>query len=212
MTYPFVESPNRTPSPGRQIATIVIHTMEIAERKGAARSCAAWFARPDSQVSAHYCVDADEVVQCVREEDIAWHARGGNSSSIGVELAGAAGQDPIDWSDPYSAAVLRRAASLVAEVCARHGIPVRRIGPNALQGNARGITGHADVSLAFRKSDHWDPGPAFPWEGFLRLVREARAQAGARSRPDAAEPGRPRLRPGGADAPAEGEPGRRPAR
>jgi N-acetyl-anhydromuramyl-L-alanine amidase AmpD len=33
------------------------------------------------------------------------------------------------------------------------------------------VTGHADVSVAFRKSDHWDPGPDFPWARFLRLAR-----------------------------------------
>ena len=33
------------------------------------------------------------------------------------------------------------------------------------------MTGHADVSAAFRKSDHSAPGPDFPWSRFLRLAR-----------------------------------------
>ena len=44
----------------------------------------------------------------------------------------------------------------------------------------RGITGHAEVSKAYRKSDHWDPGPGFPVESFLDRVRrsgQARARA-----------------------------------
>jgi len=169
--YPFVESPHLTTADGRSIGVIVIHTMEIAERTGAAELCARWFENPASEVSAHYCVDADTVVQCVREEDIAWHARGGNANSIGIELAGFAGQRALGWNDAYSRAVVERAAGLTAEVCARHGIPFRRLRAADLVAGRRGITGHADVSAAFRKSDHWDPGPDFPWARFLRLAR-----------------------------------------
>ena len=92
VAYPFVESPNVTPATARRFDVVVMHTMEIAERKDAAEICARWFASPVSKVSAHYCVDADTVIQCVREKDIAWHARGGNTNSIGVELAGFARQ------------------------------------------------------------------------------------------------------------------------
>jgi N-acetyl-anhydromuramyl-L-alanine amidase AmpD len=194
--YPFVESPNITRSPGRSVRTVVIHTMEIAERDDAARACAAWFASPAAQVSAHYCVDRGSIVQCVREEDVAWHARGGNATSIGVELAGAAAQTPEQWADAYSAAVLRRAAGLVAALCVRHDIPVRRVAASGLRAGASGITGHADVSLAFGKSDHWDPGPGFPWDAFLRRVRAAQRRAGA-----PLGPGERRASGAGADGP-----------
>ena len=173
MAYPFVESPNVTPATGRRIDVVVMHTMEIAERKDAAEICARWFASPVSKVSAHYCVDADTVVQCVREKDIAWHARGGNTSSIDVELAGFARQRREDWADAYSSAVLGRAATLVADACRRRAIPVRWIVAADLAAGSRGITGHSEVSKAHRKSDHWDPGPGFPIERFLGLVRTA---------------------------------------
>lgn len=169
--YPLVESPHFTATRGRSIRVVVIHTMEIAERLDAAEACARWFASPSAQVSAHYCVDAEHVIQCVREEDVAWHARGGNGNSIGIELAGVAAQDAASWADPYSRAVIERAARLTAEVCARHGIPLRRLRAAGLVAGRSGITGHADVSAAFRKSDHWDPGPAFPWGRFVRLAR-----------------------------------------
>ncbi|HET8813194.1 MAG TPA: peptidoglycan recognition family protein [Gaiella sp.] len=184
MAYPFVESPNRTRAPGRAIGVVVIHTMEIAERPDAAEICARWFKTPVSRVSAHYCVDADSVIQCVREKDIAWHARGGNTNSIGVELAGFASQTRRDWADPYSAAVLDRAANLVADVCRRRRIPVRWVGADDLVAGRRGLTGHNEVSEAFEQSDHWDPGDGFPVEAFVDRVR-AREQALKRAKPPA---------------------------
>ena len=171
MAYPFVESPNMTPTTARKLDVVVMHTMEIAERKDAAEICARWFKTPVSKVSAHYCVDADTVIQCVREKDIAWHARGGNTTSIGVELAGFASQTGRDWADRYSAAVLERAASLVADICRRRRIPVRWLLAYDLLAGLRGLTGHDEVSEAFKQSDHWDPGDGFPVEAFVDRVR-----------------------------------------
>ena len=104
MPYRFVESPNKPETSGRTFAVVVMHTMEIAERPDAAMICARWFATGVSRVSAHDCVDAQTVIQCVREKDVAWHARGGNTHSIGVELAGFARQTTHDWEDAYSTA------------------------------------------------------------------------------------------------------------
>ena len=173
MAYPFVESPNFTPANGRAIGVVVMHTMEIAERPDAAEICARWFRTKVSQVSAHYCVDADSVIQCVEEKDIAWHARGGNTNSIGVELAGFASQTARDWKDPYSSGVLARASSLVADVCGRRRIPVRWLVADDLLAGRRGLTGHSEVSRAFERSDHWDPGDGFPVEAFLDSVRKS---------------------------------------
>jgi N-acetyl-anhydromuramyl-L-alanine amidase AmpD len=180
VAYPFVESPNVTHANGRPIDVVVMHTMEIAERPDAAQICARWFASRASEVSAHYCVDAGAVIQCVREKDIAWHARGGNAASIGVELAGFASQTRRDWRDDYSAEVLERAASLVAEICRRRRVPVRWLSADDLRAGRRGLTGHVDVSRAYGKSDHWDPGDGFPVEAFVdrvRALQQAQRQA-----------------------------------
>ena len=182
MVYPFVESPNVTHRSSRPIDVVVMHTMEIAERADAAAICARWFATPASQVSAHYCVDAGTVIQCVREHDIAWHARGGNTDSIGVELAGFASQTRRDWGDRYSTALLRRASTLVGDVSSRRTIPVRWLTEGDLVAGRSGITGHAEVSRAFKRSDHWDPGPGFPVERFLDDVRAAQQRARAAAR------------------------------
>jgi hypothetical protein len=70
--------------------------------------------------------------------------------------------------------MLGRAATLVADVCRRRVIPVRWLVASDLLAGRHGITGHVEVSKAYGKSDHWDPGPGFPVERFLGLVRAAR--------------------------------------
>jgi hypothetical protein len=54
---------------------------------------------------------------------------------------------------------------------------VRWLVAGDLVAGRRGITGHSEVSAAYGKSDHWDPGPGFPVERFLDRVRHAQ-QAG----------------------------------
>jgi N-acetyl-anhydromuramyl-L-alanine amidase AmpD len=176
VAYPFVESPNVTRTGGRRIDLVVLHTMEMAEDADAAENCAAWFRNPVARASAHYCVDADSIVRCVRDEDVAWHAPGANHDGIGIELAGRARQTRREWTDRYSGAVLIRAAGLTADLCRRHGIPPAWLHAADLKAGKRGLTTHAAVSEAFRRSTHSDPGRGFPFERFLASVRVALAR------------------------------------
>lgn len=170
----FVQAKNYTQGRKAPIGVIVLHTMEAAEHPATAENVAAWFAGANApQASAHYCVDSDSIVQCVHDEDTAWHAPGANHNGVGIEMAGYAKQDALGWSDAYSQAMLRRAALVAASVCRRYNVPVVRISAAELAAGKRGICGHIDVSTAFKRSTHYDPGPNFPWEQFLALVLEA---------------------------------------
>lgn len=161
-----------TPTEGREITLIVIHTMEVAETSTSARAVARGFARrpKDRAASAHYCIDAMEIVQCVRDQDVAWHAGGANRRSLGIEHAGYARQSEAEWADPYSTRMLELSASLVARRCHEHGIPVRRLNSAELKAGEKGIAGHADCVEAFGGS-HYDPGPHFPFDAYLKMVR-----------------------------------------
>ncbi len=173
----FNQAQNFTPQNGpRRVDLIVIHCMESQEKPDTAETVAAWFASEKApSASAHYCLDVDSIVQCVREQDIAWHAPGANAHGIGIELAGRAAQSEAEWLDMYGRTMLQRAAWLVADRCVFYGLPPVPISAPRLREYplARGITTHAAVSAAFRKSTHTDPGPHFPAEFFFEMVREA---------------------------------------
>jgi N-acetyl-anhydromuramyl-L-alanine amidase AmpD len=197
MGYPFVPSPHCTPTAGRRIDVVVIHSMEMDETVTTAEHCAGWFQNASAKVSAHYCVDAHSIVQCVREQDVAWHAPGANSDGIGIEHAGRAAQTSADWLDAYGQAMLALSAGLVAGVCGRHRIPVTWLLPADLLAGKRGLTSHNNVSQAFKRGSHWDPGPGFPVERYLRLISTQlakRAQGGVPPQPLKDDP--PTLRRG----------------
>jgi N-acetyl-anhydromuramyl-L-alanine amidase AmpD len=171
-TIPFVAARNFTRGRSNAIDVLVVHSMESPEKPDTAESVAAWFAGSTApQASAHYCIDADSIVQCVRDEDVAWHAPGANHNGLGFEHAGRAAQTAAEWNDAYSQAVLERSAELVAQKCVEHHIPAVWLRPADLLAGKRGITGHVDVSNAFKRSDHHDPGTSFPIEAYLARVR-----------------------------------------
>lgn len=172
-SIPFVKARNFTRSNRKSIDLIVLHSMESQEKPGTARRVADWFAGPTApQASAHFNVDAKEIVQCVRVEDVAWHAPGANANGIGIEHAGRAGQTAEEWADAYSMAMLERSVLLCAALCRRYDIPPVIVTPEALRLQGQGITTHAYVSQAFKKSTHWDPGPNFPLAWYVSRVAE----------------------------------------
>jgi N-acetyl-anhydromuramyl-L-alanine amidase AmpD len=173
LTIPFVQARNYTRGRSNSIDVIVIHTMESPEKPDTAESVAAWFAGSTApQASAHYCIDADSVVECVRDTDVAWHAPGANHNGIGIEHAGRAAQSAADWSDAYSMKLLDLSAGLVAQKCAKYDIPAVWLSAAQLRAGKRGITGHVQVSEAFKRTDHTDPGKSFPVEAYVARVRE----------------------------------------
>jgi N-acetyl-anhydromuramyl-L-alanine amidase AmpD len=170
---PFVVARNFTRASRDQVALLVLHSMESQEKPGTASRVADWFASPNApRASAHYCVDDQEVIRCVRDEDIAWCAPGANANGIHIEHAGRASQTPEQWSDGFSMAVLERSIRLAAALCRKWEIPPLIVTARGLLQAEHGITTHHAVTLAFRKSTHTDPGDHFPLVWYVDRVRE----------------------------------------
>lgn len=182
---PFVQARNYTKSTRLVVLGICIHTMEAPEGPKTAENVANWFATQPTNgalvngskfagASAHWNVDADSIVQSVREQDIAWHAGPVNNWSIGVEHAGYARQTTVEWLDVYNMAMLDRSANLTAEICRRWDIPVTRLSADDLRkGKKNGFFGHVDVTNGLTGGlGHQDPGNFFPWQMYLTMVAE----------------------------------------
>jgi N-acetyl-anhydromuramyl-L-alanine amidase AmpD len=170
--YPFIQAAHYTAGrSGTPIRLIVIHDMEAARTSTTAHNVAAWFAGASApQASAHYCVDRASVYQCVKDEDMAWHAPGANAQGIGVEHAGFATDTTAVWNADDE---LKISAQLVARLCKQYGLPVQFVDAAGLLAGDAGITTHVEVSQAWKKSNHTDPGPNFPMNDYLALVQAA---------------------------------------
>src|SRR5690606_18375290 len=120
--------------------------------------------------SAHFGVDNNSTVMYVPIDEVAWHAAGVNSFSVGIEQAATARQTAEQWADPYSSSMINtQTVPLVAWLCMTLGIPVRFVDAAGINRGEAGITTHHEVSKA-KKGTHWDPGPNYPLHEVLAKV------------------------------------------
>jgi N-acetylmuramoyl-L-alanine amidase CwlA len=173
MTYPFIEgSKKHQIGPQTTITRIVIHGTVSPCTVGDARNVARYFQSDTAGGLAHFVVDPGEIIQCCAEDIACWHAPP-NMDSLGVELCDPQSGDTARWGDAAHSAMLHLAATLVADLCHRHNVPVAYVNAAGLLAGQHGITEHADVSAAFHQSSHTDPGAGFPMAHFISLVKAA---------------------------------------
>lgn len=168
----FIQAKGYTPSVGRVVTMIVMHSMEDIDKPDTAEGVAAWFAGlrgPAPIASAHSCVDMDSIVLCVKPEDVAWGAQGGNACSFHIEQAGFAHYTREDWLSPEGSAMLTLSASHVRLACDHFGLPVapltqeevaalirdslirqRKIS-GTVSGHPGGISQHSNITQVWQK-------------------------------------------------------------
>lgn len=150
--------------------------MEAPEGPLTAENVARYFATTRTVASAHVNVDNNSAVRSVADSDTAYAAPGANADGLQLEIAGYARQTRAQWLDAYSQAALKQAAKVAADWCKKYNIPPVRLTRAELKAGKKGITQHVDVSAVYKRSDHHDPGPNFPWDYFLAAVKEELGQ------------------------------------
>lgn len=171
----YIPAKNFTRGRSTRPTLIVIHDMEAGEYSTTAENCAAYFAGANApRASAHYSCDNDSTVCSVQPDDTAWHTGHSptNNCGIGIEQAGYASQSPEDWADGYSTRMIEtQVGPLVRALCERYDIPVRFLDSLALKsGEFSGITSHREITFAFVKGGHTDPGPNYPWDRLFAAI------------------------------------------
>jgi peptidoglycan hydrolase-like protein with peptidoglycan-binding domain len=180
-TIPYVPARFHGSKPRKVLDHIVLHCMEAPEASTRAERCAENMAAlpPDLPKSKwksfHYAVDSDTVIQGVRDHLVAYAAPGANHNGLQIEHAGYARQTRDEWLDDFGRRMLWLSAQLVARKCRERDIPIQFVRAAELlaKPQRRGITTHHEVSLAFKRSNHHDPGPNFPMAWYLEQVHLA---------------------------------------
>jgi N-acetylmuramoyl-L-alanine amidase len=152
---------------------VVIHTTEGGSAYGNAVYCSY---RSDP-VSAHVFSDASENVGGVDTTDEAYGALYvPNGRGLQVEIAG---WSSWSWDQPEQIGAMRNAARWVAARMRELKMTPRWLTPAEIRdGAGRGMLTHADCTLYRNDGNtHTDPGPRFPREAFVAMVRQFMAPA-----------------------------------
>jgi hypothetical protein len=148
----------------KNIKWVVIHSTE----SGSAKSTAQYFQAPQSTGSTQFVVGEDGVFRTLPDAAEPWAAPGANRDGLHIEIVGYASMKREDWLKRQK--TLKNAASIISSWCSTYGIPTQFVDAAGLIAGKKGITTHAEVSKAFKKSNHTDPGSGFPLDVILGMI------------------------------------------
>ncbi|WP_321807539.1 N-acetylmuramoyl-L-alanine amidase [Burkholderia sp. BCC1993] len=165
-------SPNFDEGRGsKTIDRIIIHIADVPTVQQVVNT----FTNASSKVSSHYLVgQAGEVVQFVSEADTAWHCKGSNQRSIGIEHIAVkrGGADyprrngTVQHFDALAPTQLQyeTSAALVASLCDKYQLPINR---TTIMGHREADTSTGHTACP---DGNWD------WDYFMRLVTSRTCQ------------------------------------
>jgi hypothetical protein len=178
-----------------QPTLIIIHSIEAPPRKGLAWDLAnGWL--QTAPVSPHSITDPTETVDTVHPDTIGWHCGNGNQRGVGLEVTGYAAWSKAQWLEPDAFAAVRLDAKRAAEYAKQLKIPMRWLSLNQIRAGESGFCTHADIAATLGGTTHWDPGPNFPFETFMKMVHQ---WAGVPGTPDPNPNPQPPGGPGGGE-------------
>lgn len=168
---PYVQGRNDYPDADGTKYGIAIHN---TSNTATAEAEASYATRRTDGVSAHFYVDSDSIIQSLDTDARAGHAGSseGNQNAVAVEITGVNAWSRQQWLDRVAWDQLGR---VLAVVCRRYGIAVRRASVDEMRANprVRAFYGHDDMRRAWGGTTHTDPGPGFPWDRLFAAITAA---------------------------------------
>lgn len=101
-----------------------------------------------------------------------FHAPPLNEKWYGICIPGFARQTREEWLDELSDAHISGVAKFIVGVSIIDNFPTDRVNVIGLLAGDSGYCAHDDVSKAWGKTDHYDPGPNFPWDILAAKIAE----------------------------------------
>jgi hypothetical protein len=160
------------------VRLVVVHVNDGPDTHGGAVGCAEFCQlpkskrHPPSKGGYHELVDDVQFIIGGHVDDVVNGAAGGNADGYHICLIGLAKQTDAEWHDAFSTAVGLNGAVRVRNACLMLGVPMQLLTTAQVKAGESGICGHVNVAEAFKKSDHTDPGPHFPWAEFMQTVTD----------------------------------------
>lgn len=145
---------------------VVIHATEGETAQGAAE----WFEDPRSEGSANMVVGDYVAFRTLPDDVIPWAAPPLNTLGYHIEIAGYSAWTKEHWN--FYRRRIQNAAYRAALRCIAWKIPAVWLGVPELLDGKHGLTSHANVSAAWHKTNHTDPGANFPYDYFTQCVQE----------------------------------------
>jgi len=161
--------------PANNYGTSTIAKMYVAihntSNTASAENEAAYARRRTDNISSHYYVDNDSIIQMLDTKLQAWHAGStrGNQRAISYEITGVNGWTRKQW---LARVDWDKLARQVARDCKTHNIDARLLTVAQMNdGKSTGIVTHDQMRRAWGGTTHTDPGLSFPIDHLLVKVR-----------------------------------------
>ncbi|AOZ63656.1 lysin A [Rhodococcus phage Weasels2] len=177
MSYIEIWSPNKNSGTGGfKKSIIVIHTSEPGpyapgRNPGTAANLGRYLQSASVQASYHMIVDPNgDKCRCLSNADRAWAAGPiANNEGFHICAVGWAAWSRQEWLSMPK--MLDGMAEEIALWCKAEGIPAQYVVAKDLPNDIWGITTHLQTALAWRQTDHSDPGPNFPIDVLIEKVK-----------------------------------------
>lgn len=154
---------------------IVIHSLECDAKENLAWDLANGYIKNEG-VSPHTLSDPGETVGVLDTTLIGYHVGpNANGWTNGAEVTGRAAWDRNTWLSGNPRKAIERQAKVLAEMGQAAGFApgdYRYLSVSEVRGqNTRGYCYHNDISQAVGGTNHWDPGPGYPGDIVMEIIR-----------------------------------------